>query len=67
MEETKKEEFIKCYFDNLQKGVLSREEEDVLDFCLNYVKDRFSKMKYILGTGIDFTILAQQLSNEISL
>jgi len=39
-----------------------RVENETIGRCVEYVSSRFSKMKYILGLAIDFTLLAQQLS-----
>ena len=42
---------------------VSTEEKEIIKLCLEYVDTRFSRMKYILGTAMDFTILIEYLSN----
>lgn len=41
---------------------ISIEEKELIKWCLDYVDSRFGRMKYILGTAIDFTLLVQYLS-----
>lgn len=41
---------------------VSDEEKAIINECLEYVSARFKKMKYILGTALDFTLLAQIIS-----
>jgi len=42
---------------------LSDGEQQITEQVLEYVASRFTKMKYILGLALDFTIVAQRLSN----
>ena len=58
------DKFVKLYFGEFKEQEISDEEAQILDECLKYVSSRFSGMKYILGTGLDFALLAQLLSNE---
>ena len=57
--------FLGSYFDLSRKqenaDVLD-EEKAIINECLEYVGARFKKMKYILGTALDFTLLAQSIS-----
>lgn len=41
---------------------IEEDEAAVIDSILSYVDSRFARMKYILGLALDFTILAQRLS-----
>lgn len=55
--------FVESYFgDFVPDQELSVEENAVIAQCTKYVSLRFSKMKYILGTALDFTLLSQLLS-----
>lgn len=57
--------FISDYFgDFVQNPEVSTEENAIIIQCIEYVSLRFSKMKYILGTALDFTLLAQLLSKH---
>ncbi|TDU18085.1 hypothetical protein C8E00_11413 [Chromohalobacter marismortui] len=61
-EKSLSDSFIHEVFGYNQNGDISFEELPIIDFCKNYIKERFTFMKYILGLGIDFSILAQRLS-----
>ena len=63
-EENKTKEFLESYFGAKPDGKISHDESLVVDSCLEYVSSRFSRMKYILGTAIDFTLLAELLSTD---
>jgi len=39
-------------------------EEGLIDQYLGYIDSRFRSMKYILGLGLDFCVLAQKLSHQ---
>lgn len=57
------EDFFGGFFPSHDRtGELSAQECQVLEECFAYVSGRFPRMKYILGTGLDFTLLAQQIS-----
>lgn len=56
------EEFFGEFFsESDRQGTVSSQEEEQVIWCFAYVKDRFASMKYILGTAIDFVLLAQCL------
>lgn len=67
---TKKEKeevdkFMTHYFGKVEiEEKVSDDEKEVIKECIEYVNSRFSRMKYILGTAIDFTILFELLSKE---
>lgn len=63
-EENKKQEYLNSYFRESIDGELTEEELAIIGVCENYVSSRFSRMKYILGTALDFTLLAQLLSES---
>lgn len=52
--------FVGRWFAGKPKGVPA--DAAIADAALAYVDARFSRMKYILGLAIDFTILAQQVA-----
>lgn len=58
------DKFVKLYFGDIQEQEISKQEAQILEDSLTYVSSRFSGMKYILGTGLDFALLAQLLSNK---
>lgn len=58
------EKFIALYFGEATTIDVAEEEDEIINKCLAYINTRFSKMKYILGTGLDFALLAQLLSND---
>lgn len=43
---------------------LSEADERCLKEVLGFIADRFGTMRYIMGLGLDFSLLAQQLSNH---
>lgn len=47
----------------LTEKILTPEEVAEIDAVISDVKARFSGMKYILGLALDFTFLAEQISN----
>lgn len=56
--------FLNEYFGQGYKpSAISAVEQNVVDQVLSYVDQNFGVMKYILGLGIDFTMLAQALGN----
>ncbi|WP_077924472.1 hypothetical protein [Spirosoma sp. 209] len=59
--------FLANYFDlndQQEKTDVLDEEKAIINECLEYVGGRFKKMKYILGTALDFTLLAQIISKH---
>jgi hypothetical protein len=61
------EKFLHLDFGSDFKPVkISESEAKISKQVMDYVADRFSRMKYILGLAIDFAILAQRLSAEDS-
>ena len=63
VEQTIINEFLGSSFDNDISRPLSDTEKNAVENCLDYVAARFGGMKYILGTALDFTLLAQRLAN----
>ena len=55
-------EFLNECFLNVPDGDFAPGEAKVVEKVMGYVTQRFSRMKYILGLGIDFVVLAQRLS-----
>jgi hypothetical protein len=57
--------FLSPYFpENIASQTIDDEAENaVIDSVLAYIDERFTKMKYILGLAMDFTLLAQRLAN----
>lgn len=56
--------FLDEYFgEGYKPSAISTDEQKIIDQVLAYVDQNFGVMKYILGLGIDFTMLAQALSN----
>lgn len=66
LDEVAEELFGGFFSEDDRRGQLSNAEEQVLSECLEYVTSRFSAMKYILGTGLDFALLAQQVASQDS-
>lgn len=60
------ESFLSRYFRDevrqLDKKLLTQDERDIIRQVLGYVRQRFAGMKYILGTALDFTLLAQRVA-----
>jgi hypothetical protein len=54
--------FIQAHFGAAPLGALAASDEPVIAEILAYVEARFSRMKYILGLAIDFTLLAQEIN-----
>jgi len=62
------EQFFGTYFSEAdRKAAISNKEMEVVGYCFDYVQQRFSKMGYILGLGLDFTLLAQQVGSKSKL
>jgi hypothetical protein len=57
--------FIRKYFHS-EYSEPTEDEKNIIESCLIFVRSRFVAMKYILGTAMDFTILAQLLSDQDS-
>lgn len=54
--------FLGDYFDSRHDPTeLSEDEKEKARTIVQYVHSRFSRMKYILGTAIDFIVLAQRV------
>ena len=62
-EQTIINKFLSSSFDKGVSRSLSDTEKNAVENCLDYVAARFGSMKYILGTALDFTLLAQRLSD----
>lgn len=57
--------FLDDHFDSTYKPAdLSVNEKETAQTIVQYVHSRFSRMKYILGTAMDFTILAQRVNKN---
>jgi hypothetical protein len=54
--------FFKNVFNSLKAEEISGSERKTIDDVINYVANRFSSMKYILGLAIDFILLAEGLA-----
>ena len=54
--------FWRDRFGEATASCLAADEQLVGDRALDYVVSRFGRMKYILGLGIDFLVLAEQLA-----
>ncbi|MCS4136580.1 hypothetical protein [Salinibacter ruber] len=57
--------FLDDYFDSdHDQTELSESEKETAQTIVQYVNSRFGRMKYILGTAIDFIVLAQRVDGE---
>ena len=62
-EEQATKQLLAQFFETeLSTTVLSSDENQIVQEVLEYVANRFPKMKYILGLALDFTLLAQRLA-----
>jgi len=63
LEEQRIGAFLAPHFPTVyQPATAAADEAAVIEAIMAYVSDRFGRMKYILGLALDFTILAQRLS-----
>lgn len=55
--------FLNSAFPSTAIASASNEEQYIIDLILETISSQFKNKKYILGQGLDFTMLAQKLSN----